>query len=337
MSQIKLDRTNAVRVGQFSLQLEGQFWLQLYIQHRLKRNLSAGYQPKYTILNRVRGSIDLLGTERHQLLLRGKVACRFDEFTINTPRNRFVKGALEELAKIVQQDALATRCRGLAATLKRLGVTGECPSRSEVSVDRFGRHDIDDRAMVAAAHLAFNLALPTETLGSQYLPVPSRDIHWIRKLYEKGIAGFYEVVLSGQGWDVEAGKSMDWTIDAESVGIAKILPNMRTDIELNHRESKRRIIIDTKFNEIFTKGWYREETLRSGYIYQIYTYLRSQERPEDPLSATTEGILLHPAVGYMVNESVAIQGHEIRFATVDLGADAKTIRTQLLQVVAKRF
>jgi len=35
----------------------------------------------------------------------------------------------------------------------------------------------------------------------------------------------------------------------------------------------------------------------------------------------------------MIDEAVIIQGHEIRFATVDLAAEAKTIRKQLLKVV----
>jgi 5-methylcytosine-specific restriction enzyme subunit McrC len=38
-------------------------------------------------------------------------------------------------------------------------------------------------------------------------------------------------------------------------------------------------------------------------------------------------------VGDQVNESVVIQNHEIRFATVDLVASAKEIREQLLLVL----
>jgi len=92
-------------------------------------------------------------------------------------------------------------------------------------------------------------------------------------------------------------------------------------------------VIDTKFNSVVTRGWHREETLRSGYVYQIYAYLRSQEGNGDPLAETASGLLLHPSVGDMVNEAVVIQNHEIRFATVDLGATAKEIRAQLLQVL----
>ena len=44
------------------------------VERRLKRNLSFGYQSKRNVLSRVRGRIDFLKTERHQLLARGMVA-----------------------------------------------------------------------------------------------------------------------------------------------------------------------------------------------------------------------------------------------------------------------
>jgi 5-methylcytosine-specific restriction enzyme subunit McrC len=303
------------------------------VERRIQRNLSYGYQSREAILGRVRGRIDLLNTERHRLLDRGKVACRFDELTVDTARNRFVRAALEEIAKIVCHDALAHRCRSLAASLRRIGVTGERPGRGDVSIDRFGRHDVDDQPMVSAAHLAFNLALPTEAAGAKQLSLPDREITWIRKLYEKGIAGFYDVVLSSKGWRVDAGKTIGWLIESKSPGIDKILPFMRTDIILDNSDTGRRIVIDTKFTSVVTRGWYREETLRSGYVYQIYAYLRSQEGNGDPRAENASGLLLHPSVGNMVNEAVVIQNHEIRFATVDLGATAKEIREQLLRVL----
>ena len=303
------------------------------VERRIRRNLTYGYQSREAVLGRVRGRIDLLNTERYRLLDRGKIACRFDELTVDTVRNRLVRAALEEVSKIVRRDALAHRCRAVAASLRRMGVIGERPGRGEVSIDRFGRHDVDDQAMVAAAHLAFNLALPTEAAGAKYLSLPDREITWIRKLYEKGIAGFYDVVLAGEGWRVYAGKTISWPVESKSSGIDKILPSMRTDIVLDNSDAGRRIVIDTKFNSVVTRGWYREETLRSGYTYQIYAYLRSQEGNGDPLTEKASGLLLHPSVGDMVNEAVVIQNHEIRFSTVDLGATAREIREQLLQVL----
>ncbi|WP_268746642.1 5-methylcytosine-specific restriction endonuclease system specificity protein McrC [Desulfonatronum thiodismutans] len=303
------------------------------VERRIQRNLSYGYQSREAELNRVRGRINLLNTERRRLLDRGKVACRFDELTIDTARNRFVRSALENISKVVRRNGLARRCKALAASLRQMGVTGEQPGRGEVFIARFGRHDVDDQPMVAAAYLAFNLALPTEAEGSRQLPLPDREISWVRKLYEKGVAGFYDVVLSGKGWRVGSGKVIDWQIESKSPGIDRILPSMRTDIILDHSGTERRIVIDTKFNSVVTRGWYREESLRSGYVYQIYAYLRSQEGRGDLLAEKASGLLLHPSVGDMVNEAVMIQNHEIRFATVDLAASAKEIRGQLLQVL----
>jgi 5-methylcytosine-specific restriction enzyme subunit McrC len=60
--------------------------------------------------------------------------------------------------------------------------------------------------------------------------------------------------------------------------------------------SGQRIVIDTKFTSIVTSGWYREETLRSGYVYQIYAYLRSQVGRGDSFADCASG-LLHPSIG----------------------------------------
>ena len=122
---------------------------------------------------------------------------------------------------------------------------------------------------------------------------------------------------------------------SKSSGIDAILPSMKTDITLDHTGSGRRIVIDTKFNSIIKRGWHRKETLRSEYIYQIYAYLRSQEGTGDPLAEKASGMLLHPSIGEISNKFVVIQNHEIRFATVDLGAAAREIRERLLKVLGK--
>ena len=128
------------------------------------------------------------------------------------------------------------------------------------------------------------------------------------------------------------GGTMGWQIEQKTDGIEKILPTMRTDVVLDHSSTGRRIVIDTKFTSVVTSGWYREETLRSAYVYQIYAYLRSQVGRGDPLSDCASGLLLHPSVGGAVDETVVIQGHGIRFATVDLTASPGKIRSQLLRL-----
>ena len=279
------------------------------VEVRQRRRLNLGYRSRDAVLNRVRGRIDVLNTERHRLLDRGLVACRFDELTIDTPRNRFVRAALETISRIVQREDVSHRCRSLASGMKAMGVSGDAPTRAQMSTDRFGRND-----------------------GTNVLTLPDREVTWVRRLFEKAVGGFYDVVLQPQGWRVRCGGTLGWQIEQKTSGIDKILPTMRTDVVLDHAPSGRRIVIDTKFTSIVTSGWYREETLRSGYVYQIYAYLRSQVGRGDPLADCASGLLLHPSVGDAVDETVVIQGHGIRFATVDLTASPGKIRSQLLRL-----
>jgi 5-methylcytosine-specific restriction enzyme subunit McrC len=64
------------------------------VDTRLRRNLSRGYRTRSAHLSRVRGRIDVLDTTAKRLMERGRVACRFEEHTMDTPRNRLVRAAL---------------------------------------------------------------------------------------------------------------------------------------------------------------------------------------------------------------------------------------------------
>ena len=309
------------------------------VERRLRRNLSTEYQRREQILPRVRGRIDILKTTRHQLLLRGQVANRFDELTIDSPRNRYVCAALEKLSRIVSNTHLRQQCSSLAGRMIRMGVSSNRPTHAEMSMLRLSRHDAEDRLMLSYARLVFELEIPTEEAGSRALPIAERDdtdsyLQWIYSLYERAVYGFYDYVLTPQGWTVSHGDILKWPEPKLSKGMKAVLPRMKTDIVLEHKIDQRRIVIDTKFNPLLKEGQYDKMTLKSTYLYQIYAYLRSQEDNDNELVRYSEGLMLHPSTDEMFDEALELQGHLIRFATVDLSAPAPTIREQLLRVVA---
>ena len=315
------------------------------VERRLRRNLSHGYQRRWADLTRVRGRIDLFRTERRQLLQRGHVACIFDELTVDTPRNRYVKAALTHIAGVVNKSPdhrfLERRCRDLAFRLERAGVVGYLDSRragTAAVLDNVGWVDSHERQMLAAARLALNLSIPTEQSGLALLPLVNRSETEGWKLYENAVAGFYDVALSQRGWNVRHGGHIQWPAIDPTPGLHAIMPEMITDIVLEHREpsstaADQRIVIDTKFTSIVGRGQFGKQTLKSGNMYQLYAYLRSQEQPGDSISRHSTGVLLYPSLGVDFNESAIIQGHRVSFATVDLAADCQTIRSQLLRIV----
>jgi len=302
------------------------------VELRLKRNLTRDYHQLEKTLTRVRGRINLLTTASRQLLFKGEVFCRFDELTIDTPRNRLVRAALDLMTRLVRNNDLSHRCRSLAATLGRAGVVGKRPSRAELAADQIGRNDASDRFMIALARLAFDLALPTEDAGATALAAPDREEAWVRRLFEKAVLGFARVDLEPLGCSVRGSIPMEWQVSSGSAQIATILPRMVSDIVIDFPDVGKRLVIDTKFTSILGTSRFGNAKLKSGYLYQMYAYLRSQEGSDERWNSSA-GLFLHPSVGTHLYEHVEIQEHSIGFATIDLAGPTACIRSELQRFI----
>ena len=304
------------------------------VETRLRRNLSFGYRRREDTLKRVRGRIDILKTHSRDLFRRGEIACRFEELTIDTPRNQLVRAALNALAVRLDDQALAHRSKTLAGVLGRAGVSGAMPSRAEVASDQIGRHEAEDRLMASLARAVFELVLPTEKEGVRTLLKAQREDTEFRKLFEHAVGNFFAAELPREeGWRVYPGKQIYWPVGTASPGIRMHLPMMVTDIILENEQEDRRIIIDTKFTNILTRSRFGDgQRFKTGHIYQLYSYVRSQERDDDPRSLNCEGMLLYPAIGFDVDEVAEVQGHLVRFATIDLAAPTSTVVEKLRQL-----
>lgn len=307
--------------------------LAVVVERRLRRNLSRGFQPRHAVLSRVRGRIDWLTTVSGRYLEQGRIGCRFEELTHDTTRNRLVRAALEAMGLRVSSDDSARRCRELARHLEAGGVSAKPPSRIELSRDQIARHDGDDRLMVAVAKLALDQILPAETEGPTKLSRLERDEVRLRQIFEDAVAGFYRHELDARDdWRVHPQARMYWQQSEGTAGIASLLPSMAADIIIDQGD-RRRMVIDTKFTGIITLGAYNNERFKSGHLYQLYAYLRSQEG-RDPLSHSAGGILLHPSLDRDIDERVMIQGHEVRFVTVDLALPGDGVRQRLREIVS---
>lgn len=304
---------------------------------RLHSGLSVGFVRTSEDLRRVRGRIDVLSTTRHRLLERGKVRCRFDDIVADTPGNRLVRAGLQRADALLPGNPLF---RSLVLQLQGAGVTGPPPHPDISRSLRRQRLLARDHRMLTLAELLLSLSIPDQS-GDEFAMVsPDDSDKYLRKLFEHAAHGFYEHSLGRRGWQVDHGKRLNWDIEDSTEGIHEILPGMQTDLILRGPLTgstgvRRKVVIDTKFNRVVVAGFHRDETLRSGYIFQIYAYLMSQhEKGEEHRRA--EGLLLHPVVDGHVDEEVTIQGHRIRFSTVDLRASAVIIARQLSDAVSER-
>lgn len=124
------------------------------VDQRLRTFLNREFRQERAILYRVRGQVDMLRTERNQLLQQGRVACRFNTLTPDTVLNRCVLVALDRLRRLAVSGQLVKRCQKLAAAMARSGVSDVCPTATEIRAVRVSTRTPDarkDALMFAAA------------------------------------------------------------------------------------------------------------------------------------------------------------------------------------------
>ena len=158
---------------------------------------------------------------------------------------------------------------------------------------------------------------------------------WLRQLFEKATIGFARVNLPASSWKISSGKQLSWQQESASNHINKFLPDMQTDLIIEHTACQHRMIIDTKCTSIVRQSRSKKDKFKSEHIYQLYAYLRSQEKTTDTPSCHATGMLLYPAIDENINEHVIIQNHIIRFSTINLQEDSSLIRKNLLHLLSQ--
>jgi len=302
---------------------------------RIWGNLTLGYRQEKKELSRLRGTISHIETARRNSFARGSVYCRYEVTTLNTIENQLVRSALFVISKQVKDRELAIKCRTTEKHMEGLGIDLLPKLWASANFGRIPANPRDGR-MCALAKLALEMNVPTQESGPASLYQTEAQEKWLRVLFEKAVLGFYRYQLSHKGWLVQGGHNLNWLARDSSAGLGAILPSMRTDIELTDEKTKVKTVIDTKFAKVIKQGQFGGERLPSGYIYQLYAYLRSQEALEEDLSRPTTGMLLHPAIGFSLYEETIIQGHRFRFATVDLVDKPSEISKKLLELIFEK-
>ena len=299
------------------------------VERRLKRQqLSFHYRTRVADLTRVRGRVDHLRTAAHRLMDKGQIACRFSELSVDSPRNRFIAAALLKARLCLLNDDLKRRCASAAFQMHRLGVSPNEPSRAELSKDRLGHHDASDRQMLDAAHLITQMAVAAHDDGTLALPKLFDDkFRTYGDLFETAVRNYLKE-KHRRSWKVD-NPHLKWRDADGDEAMLDILPGMKTDIVLDELRTNRRIVIEVKFSDaLYSRTDVERTSIDSSYLYQLYAYVMSQTGRDDERADHAEGVLLFPVAldREPTDESVDIQGHRIRFLSVDLTAEPKSIR-----------
>jgi 5-methylcytosine-specific restriction enzyme subunit McrC len=300
------------------------------VSRRFRQKLSVDYSPFEAELYRVRGRIDFLDTARKSLLSRGKIAVRFSKITHDTDVNRLALYALKRLSRVVSKGKRSA-LRSSIGKLKSVGVNDLAAS---VHVNRVFAKVRPDLRLVSLSKLALSLQLITETQGNDKFYEVQKDETWLRKLFETALGGFFKYHLKFPEWKVSGGSKFPWNLSDETDGFKTFMPQMATDIEIVNFYKRSKLIIDTKFTSVLTKGVWKE-TFKSNHFYQLNAYLDASKQSSKIRGEHTrlEGMLLYPSVGVDFSESAMLDGSRIRLCSVNLDSKPSEITSQLLALV----
>jgi len=299
----------------------------------LRRQLGRAHERRVEALRGIRGRIEFAASLKHLTFGKGAVYCDFSELTVDTLRNRILLATLHRLASSAdlllayqrdQEDLLRQELRSLTRMLQAVSLV---PIGSgDFSRLQLGRNDLNYALPMAICALIHRLEMPTEAKGDQALASLLRDEIKFHDLFERFVRNFYCLHLRQT---LVRAETLMWH---DELG-CRFVPCMRTDVTLDEkRPPYRRLIIDTKYSmTTLVERAEGVEKFKSQNLYQIYAYLRTQEHLSEA-HRCAGGMLLYPTIDCEIDESMKVQGHRIRIATVNLSQDWDRVEARLLEL-----
>jgi 5-methylcytosine-specific restriction enzyme subunit McrC len=205
------------------------------------------------------------------------------------------------------------------------------PSSIEWGRLHYQRNNKNYEMLLNICYFVLDGMLQTTDKGD-YKMATFSDEHMAR-LYEKFILEYYRqhhTYLS----EARAAQ-VKWDLQGENdESMIRFLPVMQTDIFL--RLNEKILILDAKYYGRTLQKQFDKYTLHSGNVYQIFTYVKNQDKTN---SGNVAGILVYAKTGEDITPDCVFNmgGNQIGAKTLDLNKDFNLIAAQLDAIAAQFF
>lgn len=293
---------------------------------QIKRGLCRQYITNEEPLGSPRGKIEIGESIKTQAIRKKQLVCAYDEFSVDAYTNRIIKTTMELLLRANISKAQKKDIRRLLIYFDDVSVLDIHTINWDIHYDR---NNQTYRMIIAVCQLVIKGLLQTSVDGSMRI-MDYADDQTMAKLYEKFILGYYQ----REHPDIKAySPQIPWQV---TDGYRTLLPTMQSDIVLASKRSKKTLIIDAKYYSHNTqmKAPYMTQTLHSGNLYQIFTYVKNWNAAPDEI---VSGMLLyaHTDDGVQPDNDYQMSGNQISVKTLDLNCDFSFISAQL-DAIAER-
>ena len=291
--------------------------LAIGVSKQIKQGLVKDYIDVTETTSSVRGKIEITDSINSQSFLKKQLTCTYDEFSVNCYLNQILKSTM---LLLVKSDISSSRKKKLKNILRYFSEVDLVDVNSINWKIRFERNNQTYRMLIGVCYLTVKGLLQTTKKGDVKL-MNFLDNQLMHRLYEKFILNYYKK----EHPSINASASqISWQLDE---GEDYLLPRMQSDIMLEY--SDKILIIDAKYYSHTTQSYYNTNTIHSGNLYQIFTYVKNKqiEAPNSEVS----GMLLYAKTDEEIlpDNTYKMSGNTIGVGTLDLNQDFGLIKEQL--------
>lgn len=291
------------------------------ISYLLKQGLHKQYILKEDTIATLKGKLNLFGTIKERINQRARLACEYDELTVNNIYNQILKTTVEVL--LSQSDVKKER----RAELRKLmlffvEVDTIKPSQIRWNMLRYDRNTRTYQMLHSLCYFILqNLLLSTDK-GATKLPQFS-DEH-MNLLFQRFVLEYYK---RHHPECKATAKQIKWNMSDDVVDSSTILPIMQSDITMTLGE--RTLIIDTKYYSKTLQENFGKNTINSSNLYQIHTYVMNEDKGH---KGNVDGMLLYAMTTADIQPDCRFpnnDGNIIMVKTLDLSQEFEQIRSRL--------
>lgn len=290
---------------------------------QIKRGLCRQYITNEEPLGSPRGKIEIGESIKTQAIRKKQLVCAYDEFSVDAYTNRIIKSTMELLLRASISKARKKELRKLLIFFDNVSVLDTHNINWDIQYDR---NNQTYRMIIEVCHLVIKGLLQTSADGSTRI-MDYADDQTMAKLYEKFILGYFQ----REHPDIKAySPQIAWQV---TDGYRTLLPTMQSDIVISNKKTRKTLIIDAKYysHNMQMKVPYMTQTLHSGNLYQIFTYVKNWNAAPDE---TVSGMLLYARTDDAIqpDNDYQMSGNQISVKTLDLNNDFSVIANTLDQI-----
>ncbi len=292
------------------------------VSQQLKQGLYKEYITQQDIRPVMRGKLDITKTVKQRIQRKQKLACEFDELSVDNTLNQILKTTMDILIR--DKNVSSERKSALKKNLIFFeGIQSAEPSSIMWGRLQYQRNNKNYEMMMNICYFVLSGMLMTTENGEYRLQQFSDD-HMAR-LYEKFILEYYRKhhdYLS----EIKAAQ-VKWNLSEETDNmLIRFLPVMQTDIYLKNKEKV--LILDAKYYGKTMQKQFDKSTLHSNNVYQIFTYVKNEDKSN---SGDVVGVLLYAKTDEVITPDCMFNmgGNMIGATTLDLNNEFGLISKKL--------